>query len=108
LAEPAIDTDGEALPVGFAKDIGFGYYDQTQGEQSLETVNRITNQRMFELVVHALGLPMNHKNPKEELDKQGGVDALRGRQVLVQFTNRKGNQNVQEFLSPTAAQAAVK
>jgi hypothetical protein len=103
LRETAKDTDGEELPIGFPKDIAFGYYDQDQGEEKMQTVNRMTNQRIRELVVAALDLPQNHKEPHKELLAQGGVECLKGKEVLVAFSVRKGNQNVDEFIKAALA-----
>lgn len=106
LAEPAQDTDGEALPVGFPKEIGFGYYDDTQGEEGYETTNRITRERIRELVVAALDLPTGTKDVHAEITTRGGPGpALKGKTVLVAFSvGKTGMQNVDEFLKPAVAQ----
>lgn len=107
LTEPAEDTDGQPLPVGFLKEIGFGFYDQTQGDEKAETTNRITNERIRELVVAALDLPQNHKDPAGELRQQGGPSALKGKTVLVKFSvGKTGQQNVDSFLKPKVADKA--
>lgn len=104
LAEPATDTDDEALPVGFPKEIGFGFYDNPQGDEKAETTNRITNERIRELVVAALDLPTNCKDPHAELKAQGGPSALKGKSVLVAFSVKNNMQNVSQFLKPSVAQ----
>lgn len=93
-------TDGEKLEPGFVKEIGFGYYDDTGGDDKMTTTNRMTMERIRELVVHALGLPANCKNAHEELMKQGGPSALEGKVVSVQFSARNGRQNIDSFLAP--------
>lgn len=105
LRQEAKTVDGETLSPGFYKDVGFSEYKQTNGDTGLETANRMSKERMRELVICALDLPVTVPDAHVELEKQGGPNALLHKVVGVEWSVGKGNrQNVDHFIKPAAFQ----
>lgn len=102
LDEAAKTIDGDVVEPGFIKDAVFGSYPRTDGDAKRETTNRISGERIRELVISALRLPAACKDPHAEVEKQGGLSCLKGRQVVVEWSARDGRQNVDRFLAVPA------
>lgn len=101
---PVRTVDGEELPVGFPAEVSLGTYsdlqaiaDPTEREKATKA-NEISGRTWRSLIIAALRLPQSTKSVSDELAKQGGVEALKGKLVVADFTASSGGiQNVQKF-----------
>jgi hypothetical protein len=101
---PTKTVDGEELPAGFPVEVALGTYSDVAsiadpGERDKATKANEISQRTFRsLVLACLRLPQSTKNAAEELQKQGGVEALKGKQVVADLSaSSQGMQNVNRF-----------
>lgn len=101
---PTKTLDGEELPVGFPCEVALGTYsdigtiaDPGEREKAAKA-NEISQRTFRSLVLAALRLPQSTKNAAEELQKQGGAEALKGKLVVADFSaSSQGMQNVNRF-----------
>lgn len=101
---PVKTVDGEEMPAGFPVDVSLGTYadvgsiaDPTDRDKATKA-NEISGRTWRSLIVAALRLPQSTKSVSEELSKQGGIDALKGKLVVADFTASSGGiQNVNKF-----------
>lgn len=92
------DTAGDTLAAGYVFDVALNTSANPANDPKLDTMNRISKERFRELVVAALNLPPATKDAATEFEQAGGVEAVKGKVVLVDVAPSKlGNQNVNRF-----------
>ncbi|SRR6266550_8925480 len=101
-AKPTID--GETVNPGFPVTGRIRWFTAPNLPENLAKANEMSDQRLKQLVVAALGMKRNTKeNVGELLKTQGGWPALAGRKVLVSFDVTESNgSKFQELASFSA------
>lgn len=97
LQEEAKDTSGERLEPGFFKDIVLVFYPNGHEYARLGADNE---DRACDLIRATLGIPKNN-DLKRAFREKGGMAALVNKDVKVQWSSRKGRQNVDAFIAAT-------
>ena len=97
LEQPAKTTDGELVEAGFPVQLSLNYYPATNGDDALVTANRITGERVRQLIVSALDLPVNCKDVPAEVNARGGYSCLKGKEIAVDIDAKDDRQNVNRF-----------
>lgn len=104
LVEAAKTTDGDDIAPGGTFDVSFNTVADANGDPKLETMNRISRERFRELLIAGLGLPANSKDVMEQLDSRGGVSALLGKEIVVDWSpTKQGMNSVDKFAAVPAA-----
>lgn len=103
FSKDAKTVDGDVIAAGGTVDVALSTAPNTNGDSKLESMNRISMERFRELVVSALRLPAGEKDPAGKLEAMGGADALKGKQVIVDFSpSSQGMNSVAKFSAVAA------
>lgn len=95
--------DNDTIAVGGTVDVMLNTAPNTNGDSKLEQMNRISQERFRELVVSALRLPVSERDPHGKMTAAGGADALKGKQVIVDFSPSSQGMNSVARFSAVAA-----